>query len=323
MMENKLNHENVKKSRRDFFKTLTGLAVSLPLLSFLPDANRKKELPMRVLGRTGEKVSLISIGGFHVGDPSVSEDEAISIIRTAIDRGVNFMDNAWSYKNGRSEELMGLALKDGYRKKVLLMTKIMARTVEEAKIQMETSLKRFKLDNVDLLQFHAVGNRLDDVDRIYNDGIIKWAEDQRSQGVFKYIGFTGHHDPQIFIDMIKRGYPWDTVQMPLNIADHHRELSFEKHVLPLALENNIGIIGMKSNGMGRLGNSKIATPTEGLRYSMSLPVSTVVSGIDSMKILEENLALCADFKPLPDDEKAELLARSVGKLNVIEHYRRL
>ena len=313
---------DIYSSRRDFLKKASALAVSFPLLSFDAGEQPSRKSPKRRLGRTGEYISLLSIGGFHVGDPAVSDEEAIEIIRTSIDEGVNFMDNAWSYKQGRSETIMGLALKDGYRQKVLLMTKLMARNVEDAKVQMETSLKRFDLDSVDLLQFHAVGAREGDVDAVYKGGLIEWAMEQRSQGVFKYIGFSGHSDPAPHVEMIERGFEWDTIQIPLNIGDYHRGLSFEKHVLPLAIKNDIGVIGMKSNGMGRLGNSGIATPVEGLRYTMSLPVSTVVSGIDSMEILRENLALFHHFEPYSESEKQELLARSAGQSEVIEHYRR-
>ncbi|HWS00591.1 MAG TPA: aldo/keto reductase, partial [Prolixibacteraceae bacterium] len=269
--------------RREFIKKVSALAASLPLLSFDSKNDGEKLVPQRVLGRTGVKVSILTMGGFHVGAPAVTDEDAIAIIRTSIDQGVNFMDNAWSYQKGRSETIMGQALKGGYRKKVLLMTKLMARTLDEAKIQLETSLKRFDLDSVDLLQFHAIGHQEGDVDAIYKNGLIEWAMELRDQKVIRFIGFTGHSDPAAHIDMIERGYDWDTVQMPLNIGDHHRALSFEKHVLPLAVARNIGVIGMKSNGMGRLGTSSIATPLEGLRYTMSLPVSTVASGIDSLE----------------------------------------
>jgi len=315
------NREDINK-RREFIKQISALAVSLPLFSFDSLNSEEKIIPKRVLGRTGEMVSILTIGGFHVGAPGVTDDEAIEIIRTAIDQGVNFMDNAWSYQNGRSESIMGKALKNGYRSKVLLMTKLMARTVDDAKKQLETSLKRFDLDRIDLMQFHAIGSGEGDVDAIYNKGLIEWALEQRDQKVIKYIGFTGHSDPAAHIEMIKRGFQWDTVQMPLNIGDHHRPLSFEKHVLPLAIKNNIGVIGMKSNGMGRLGKSNIATPLEGLRYTMSLPVSTVASGIDSLKILSENLALSHHFKPFTENEMNSLLARSSGKSEIIEHYRK-
>lgn len=308
--------------RRDFIKKVSALAVSLPLLSFDSKNDGEKMVPQRVLGRTGEKVSILTMGGFHVGAPAVTDEDAIEIIRTSIDQGVNFMDNAWSYQKGRSETIMGQALKGGYRKKVLLMTKLMARTLDEAKIQLETSLKRFDLDSVDLLQFHAIGHQEGDVDAIYKNGLIEWAMELRDQKVIRFIGFTGHSDPAAHIDMIERGYDWDTVQMPLNIGDHHRALSFEKHVLPLAVARNIGVIGMKSNGMGRLGTSSIATPLEGLRYTMSLPVSTVASGIDSLEILKENLALFHNFKPYTENEMVELLARSSGKSEIIEGYRK-
>ncbi len=324
MMTKRFNSEKPgnNNKRREFIRQISALAVSLPLLSFDSDGGEKKTYPTRVLGRTGERVSILTLGGFHVGASFVTDDDAIEIIRSSIDQGVNFMDNAWSYQNGRSQTIMGRALKNGYRKRVLLMTKLMARTVEDAKIQLETSLKRFDLDQIDLMQFHAIGYKDGDVDAIYKNGLIDWAISQRDQKVIKYIGFTGHSDPAAHMDMINRGYEWDTVQMPLNIGDYHRELSFEKHVLPLAIEKNIGVIGMKSNGMGRLGNSKIATPIEGLRYTMSLPVSTVASGIDSLNILAENLELFHHFKSYTENEKAELLARSSGKSEIIEHYRK-
>ncbi len=311
-----------RQDRREFVKRMSSLALGTTMFPMAIKSHDKVKIPKRVLGRTGEKVSLLGMGGFHVGDPSVPDEVAVEIIRTSIDQGVNFMDNAWSYKKGRAETIMGKALKGGYREKVLLMTKLMATTVEEAKVQMEESLRRFDLDSVDLLQFHAIGRKEGIVEHIYQDGLIEWAEDQRSQGVFKYIGFTGHCDPKAHVDMIQRGYPWDTVQMPLNPGDYHRNISFQKHVLPLALENNIGVIGMKSNGMGRLGDSGIATPGEGLRYAMSLPVSTIVSGIDSIKILEENLQVFLHFTQMTAEEMEDLLTRSQGQSDRIEHYRR-
>jgi predicted aldo/keto reductase-like oxidoreductase len=279
--------------------------------------------PKRVLGRTGEKVSLLTTGGFHIGLKSMTEEESVTLIRTSIDHGVNFLDNAWVYQEGRSETNMGKALKDGYRKKVLLMTKILARNLEEAKKQLETCLQRFDLDSFDLMQFHAIGQQHDnDVDLIYNSGLIEWAEEQRSQGIFKYIGFTGHTHPGYHLEMIRRGYPWDTVQMPLNPADFHREISFQKDVLPLALEKNIGVIGMKSNAGGGLAKSGAATAVDGLRYAMSLPVSTVVSGMDSMEVLEQNLALYGNFKPMTAAEKKDFESRTQGKSETIESYRK-
>ena len=216
---------------------------------------------------------------------------------------------------------MGRALQDGYREKVFLMTKVQARTVEEAKIQMDASLNRFQLDRVDLMQFHAIGKFEGDVDAIYHNGLIEWAEEQRSQGVFKYIGFTGHTDPSLHLDMIRRGYPWDTVQMPVNVGDYHRSVSFQHDVLSLAREKNIGVIAMKTNGAGQIGKLGIAKPTEALRYAMSSSISTAVSGIDSLEILEENLAVFEQFKPLSEPEKMAMVNRSKGQSDEIEPYR--
>jgi predicted aldo/keto reductase-like oxidoreductase len=257
-----------------------------------------------------------------MAEESLSDEQGVEIVRAAIDRGVTFLDNAWVYNDGRSETLMGRALRDGYREKVLLMTKLENFTLEGIKKQLENSLERFGLDSFDLMQFHMVARRDEYVDDIYKNGVIEWAEDMRSQGVFKYIGFTGHGDPKAHIEMIKRGYPWDTVQMPLNPGDYNRNVSYERDVLPLAIENNIGVIAMKTNGGGRLGNSQIATPVEGLRYAMSLPVSTVCSGINSMEILDENVNLFQNFTPMTEEEMSELRNRAVGKSDEIEGYRR-
>ena len=310
-------------NRRTFVKSISSLAAGATLLPVSSYASIKPlTIPKRTLGKTGEKVSILTMGGFHVGHPDVPEEEGVRIIRRAIDGGVNMMDNAWTYHKGRAETVMGKALKDGYRDKVVLMTKFTARTLDEIKKQLEESLSRFELDRFDIMQFHAVGNKNDDVDNIFNNNLIEWAEEQRSQGVFRYIGFTGHADPKAHIRMIQSGYPWDTTQMPINIGDYHRNVSFEKDVLPLCIEKEIGVFAMKSNGMGHLKKSGIATPVEGLRYSMSQPVSTVVSGIDSMDILDENMAAFHNFTPLSDQEKAEFLARAEGQSDKIEKYRR-
>jgi predicted aldo/keto reductase-like oxidoreductase len=309
-------------NRRTFVKSVS-LAAGASLLPLSSYAGLKPlNIPKRTLGRTGERISILTMGGYHVSAPNVPEEEGVRIIRKSIDGGINMMDNAWTYHDGRAETVMGKALKDGYREKVLLMTKFTARTLDEIKKQLEDSLSRFDLDRFDIMQFHAIGSKDDDVDNILNNKLIEWAEEQRSQGIFRYIGFTGHSDPKAHIKMIQTGYPWDTTQMPINIGDYHRNVSFEKDVLPLCLENNIGIFAMKSNGMGHLKNSGIATPVEGLRYTMSQPVSTVVSGIDSMDILDENMALFHNFTPLTDLERAEFLARSEGKSDQIEKYRR-
>ena len=311
-----------KTNRRVFVRNMSGLTLGANLFPWACKNSNTSTYPTRILGRTREKVSLLSLGGYHIGEDSLSDEMSIKLIRTAIDKGINMLDNAWHYQKGRSETLMGLALRDGYREKVLLMTKFMARTVEEIKVQLETSLTRFGLDSFDLMQFHNIGSIDGDVDAIYNNGLIDWAEEQRSHGVFKYIGFTGHEDPKILREMIRRGYPWDTVQMPLNPGDHHRAVSFEKDVLPLAIEKNIGVLAMKTNGFGRLGDSGLATPVEGLLYAMNLPVATVVSGMDTMEILEENVNAFHRFTPMTEEEKSELLKRCEGKSDVIEGFYR-
>ena len=284
-------------------------------------ANRLS-LPRRKLGKTGEEVSILGIGGFHLGLKEVDEDEAIRIMRKAIDSGVNFLDNAWSYQDGRSEIRMGKAIKGAYRDRVLIMTKLMARNLGEAKKQLGVSLNRFDEDMIDLLQFHAIGNKDSDVDDIYKGEMIRWAEDLRSQGVIRYIGFTGHSDPMALREMIVRGYEWDTVQMPLNLGDYHRNVSFTRDVFPLAVEKNIGVLAMKTNGMGKLAESGIATPAEGLRYAVSLPVATTISGIDTMDILKENLSVAQNFSPMSEAEMNEFLSRGKGKSDQLEGYRR-
>ncbi len=310
-------------NRRTFVKSVSSLAAGAALLPITSYANLKPvAIPKRTLGKTGEKVSLLTMGGFHVGAKHVPEEEGIRIIRKSIDGGLNMMDNAWTYHGGRAETVMGKALKDGYRERVLLMTKFMARTLDEIKKQLEESLTHLQMDSFDIMQFHAIGNNDDDVDKIYKNGLIEWAEEQRSQGVFRYIGFTGHSDPMAHIDMIQRGFSWDTTQMPINIGDYNRNVSFEKDVLPLCLENDIGVFAMKSNGMGKLKDSGIATPVEGLRYAMSQQISTVVSGIDSMDILDKNMAAFHAFTPLSDQEILAFQARAEGKSDEIERYRR-
>ena len=279
-------------------------------------------IPKRPLGKTGEMISLLTMGGFHVSHPDIPEETSIEIIRKSIDRGINTMDNAAGYHDGGAELVMGKALKDGYRDKVLLMTKFQGRTLDEVKKQLEDSLKRLQVDQIDVIQFHAIGSTDEDVDQIYKNKLPEWAEEMRNQGVIRYIGFTGHSDPKAHIEMIKRGFPWDTTQMPINIGDYHRNMSFQRDVLPLCLDKGIGVFAMKSNGMGNLKKSGLATPAEGLRYSMSQPVSTVVSGIDSLDILEENMAVFHNFTPLSEQEQVEFLSRSEGHSDEIEKYRR-
>lgn len=308
-------------NRREFIKLSGGAAVAMTVPN-LGMSRSVADMPLRPLGKTGEKISMLTLGGHHIGLPEVSEEQSIEIIRTAVDEGVNLLDNAWRYHKGRSEELMGKALKDGYRDKVLLMTKFTERTLDGIKRQLEESLKRLGTDRIDLMQFHHVAHQAGVVDAIYKNGLPEWAMEQRDQGVFKFIGFTGHCHPQPLIDMIERGFEWDTIQFPVNIGDHHQEISFERDLMPLAVEKNISVLAMKTNGFGLIGKSGVATPGECIRYALSLPIASVVSGMDTLKILKENIASAKSFKPFSEKELAELRERAKNTDKQLEHYRK-
>jgi aryl-alcohol dehydrogenase-like predicted oxidoreductase len=270
-------------------------------------------IPMRSLGRTGEKVSVIGIGGYHLGRPNVPEDEAIRIVRTAVESGINFMDNSWDYNEGRSEIRMGKALRGGYREKVLLMTKIDGRDRTSAKIQIDESLSRLGTDMVDLLQFHEI-IYMNDPDRIFAEGgALEAAIEARDEGKIRFIGFTGHKHPNIHRKMLESAkehhFRFDTVQMPLNVMDAHFE-SFERKVLPLLVEQGIGVLGMKSMGDHLILDSGTVSPIECLHYAMNLPTSVVITGCDSMRILEQAITAARTFRPLERDEIADMLART-------------
>lgn len=301
--------------RRDFLKASAAAVVAVSLPETPKPVEVRNQMPYRVLGRTGERVSLLGVGGYHIG--TVPKQESIRIIRTAIDEGVNFLDNSWSYTNGKSEEYMGAALKDGYRDKVLLMTKHDGRDRKTAQEHLEVSLRRLDLDTIDLWQFHEIV-RPEEPERIYSEGAIEFALEAKAQGKIRYIGFTGHRIPAILAEMIDRGFEWDTVQMPQNPFDPHYA-SFQKEVLPKALEKNIGVIAMKTQGGGALTRTGVVTTAECLRYAMTLPVSTVVSGMDSMEKLKENLATAKSFQPLSGDEVAALLDRTQAAAAKGEH----
>jgi aryl-alcohol dehydrogenase-like predicted oxidoreductase len=267
-------------------------------------------MPTRDLGRTGEKVSMIGLGGFHIGAPKLSDSEAVRIIRVAIDSGLNFMDNSWDYNGGDSETRLGKALKDGYRERAFVMTKVDGRTKKEATKQIEESLKRLHVDHVDLMQHHEV-IRFEDVDRIFGEGgAMEAFLDAKQAGKIRYIGFTGHKDPRIHLYMLERAkerdFHFDTVQMPLNLMDAHFR-SFEKAVLPVLVDEGIGVLGMKSMGDGFLLKSQTVTPADCLRYALSLPTSVVITGIDSMEILEQALDIGRNFRPLTPAETDVLL----------------
>ncbi len=266
----------------------------------------------RTLGKTPERVSAIGLGGFHIGHPK-DEQDSIRIIRSAVDRGITFMDNSWDYNEGDSEIRMGKALKDGYRDKVFLMTKIDGRTKKAAAQQIEESLERLQTDHVDLLQFHEV-LRLEDPDRIFaEEGAIAAFHEAKQSGKTRYIGFTGHKDPLVHLRMLEiakqHDFSFDTVQMPLNVMDAHFR-SFEHQVLPKLVEQEIGVIGMKTMGDGNILKSKTVEPIECLHYALNLPTSVVVTGIERMEILDQAIKAAETFKPMSNEEVADLLART-------------
>jgi len=269
-------------------------------------------MPMRTLGRSGEKVSIVGLGGYHVG-LQADENESIRIIRTALDNGINFLDNCWDYNNGQSEIRMGKALRDGYRHKAFLMTKIDGQTKEAAKQQLEESLRRLQTDHVDLLQFHEVIRDTDPARIFAAGGGMEAVLEAKKQGKVRYVGFTGHKSPDIHFKMLEvafsHDFTFDAVQMPLNVMDAHYE-SFEKKVLPVLVKHNIGVLGMKPMGDKLILNSKTATPVECLHYAMNLPTSVVITGCDSLQILQQAIDAAKSFRPMGSGEVANLLAKT-------------
>jgi aryl-alcohol dehydrogenase-like predicted oxidoreductase len=279
----------------------------------MPKIESNPEMIYRVLGTTGERVSAIGVGGYHLGSERVVEQLSIRIVRTAIDRGINFLDNCWDYNEGASEIRMGKALRDGYRDKVFLMTKIDGRSRKEAERQLEESLRRLQVDYIDLVQHHEV-LRYEDPHRIFDEeGANAALVEARKAGKLRYIGFTGHKDPRIHLYMLEvaatHAFKFDAVQMPLNVMDAHYR-SFEKEVLPELVKQNIGVLGMKSMANGILLKSKTVTPLECLRYALNLPTSVVITGIDSMEILDQAFEAVRAFRPMSDREKGSLLAKT-------------
>jgi aryl-alcohol dehydrogenase-like predicted oxidoreductase len=269
----------------------------------------------RNLGSTGEKVSALGIGGWHLGLKTVDESLAIRIVRTAIDKGINFLDNCWDYNDGASEVRMGKALRDGYRGKAFLMTKIDGRSKKEAARQLEESLRRFGADHIDLVQHHEI-LRFEDPHRIFDpEGANAALLAAREAGKIRYIGFTGHKDPHIHLYMLEvaeqNGFVFDTVQMPLNLFDAHYR-SFAKAVVPELVRKGIGILGMKSMANGILLKSNTVSPIECLHYAMNLPTSVVITGVDSMEILDQAFEAARTFHPLTEAELKPLLARTAA-----------
>ncbi len=271
------------------------------------------EMQYRELGSTGEKISAIGLGGWHLSLKHVDEQLAIRIVRTAIDRGITFMDNCWDYNEGASEIRMGKALQEGYRDKVFLMTKIDGRSRQEATKQLNESLKRLQVDHVDLVQYHEI-LRFEDPHRIFDpEGAHAAILEAKQAGKVRYIGFTGHKDPAIHLHMLEvsdqNGFQFDTAQMPLNVMDAHYR-SFAKLVIPELVKRKIGILGMKSMANGILLRSNTVTPIECLHYALNLPTSVVITGMDSMEMVTQAFEAMRTFQPMTDDQVQALLAKT-------------
>jgi predicted aldo/keto reductase-like oxidoreductase len=303
-------------TRREFIKTTVVAGVTVGAMSArvrgADAAEKKGDMIYRTLGKTGEKVSALGLGGFHIGNPK-DEKVSIQIIRSAIDGGFTFMDNCWDYHDGDSEVRMGKALRDGYREKVFLMTKIDSRSKDGAAKQIDESLKRLHTDHLDLLQFHEI-IRPEDPDKIFKEGsALEAVQEAKKAGKLRYIGFTGHKDPEIHRRMLDLAadhqFRFDAVQMPLNVMDTHYR-SFEKIVLPRLVKDEIGVLGMKSLGSGVILKSKTVSPIQCLHYALNLPTSVVITGIDSMTILEQAFEAVRTFKPLSEEQVASLRSRT-------------
>jgi uncharacterized protein len=300
-------------TRRQFLELTVATVVTAGIGEPAPSAQATSDMPYRTLGRTGEKVSVIGIGGYHLGKPNLGPQESIRIIRSALDEGVNFLDNCWDYNNGESEIRMGQALRDGYRKKAFLMTKIDGRNKLTATKQLDESLKRLGTDRIDLLQFHEI-IRESDADRVFaTGGALEAVLEAQKAGKVRYIGFTGHKSPEIHLKMLATAsahdFKFDAVQMPLNVMDHHFS-SFEAMVLPVLVRQNIGVLGMKPMGDPFILQSKTVSAVECLQYAMNLPTSVVITGCDSMSILQQALDAARSFRPLKQEQVATLLAKT-------------
>lgn len=290
----------------------TTLATGLAGRHAWGDQTKSGDMIYRTLGSTGARVSAIGLGGYHIGNPWL-ESESTRIVRTAVDRGITFMDNCWDYHEGKSEIRMGKALRDGYRDKVFLMTKVDGRSRAGAEKQINESLARLQTDHLDLLQFHEI-IRMNDPDRIFaGGGALEAAQAAQQAGKVRFLGFTGHKDPAIHLHMLELAaqhhFRFDTVQMPLNVMDAHFR-SFQHEVLPVLVRDKIGVLGMKSMGSGDILKSQVVTPIECLHYALNLPTSVVITGVDSMKILDQALAAAASFQPLSEQAVASLLAKT-------------
>ena len=290
------------------------VARRIPRVTEANAGTRKGEMLFRMLGSTGVEVSVIGMGGSHLGLADVEENEALRLIHQGLDRGINFLDNSWDYNEGRSEGRVGKALSQGgYRQKAFVMTKLDGRTKEVAANQIDTSLKRLKIDHIDLIQHHEV-IRYDDPDRIFNEGgAMEAVFEARRAGKVRFIGFTGHKDPRIHIHMLdiakEHGFQFDTVQMPINIMDAHFR-SFSQAVVPRAQAEGIAILGMKSFGDNVILKSGAVEPMDCLRYSLNIPLSVLITGINSQMLLDQAFEAVKQFKPMDEVEVGRLISKT-------------
>jgi uncharacterized protein len=300
-------------SRRDFIRTLmAGVALGPVMMGM--QKNNAGRIPTRPLGKTGEQVSIISMGGWD-SVANKSEEEAIRLMHEALERGITFWDNSQDYHNGRAEEVMGKALESGNRRdKVFLMTKVCARDYAGAKKQLEQSLRRLRTDRLDLWQFHSIQYE-GDRQRIFDpeNGGLRAAIEARKEGKVRYIGFTGHRHPDIHLDMMNQGFEWDTVQLPLNVLDAHYN-SFQNKVLTVANDRKMGTIGMKSLAAqnARIARELNISTELCIRYSLSLPVSSLCVGFQTREEMLLDASIATDFKPLTEDQIGSLLDKSRG-----------
>lgn len=314
-----MKNKEDKPTRRDFLGRMAVGIAGVTGTSLNPSAVEKafastasNGMIYRTLGRSGEKVSAIGLGGYHIGIQA-AEQESIRIIHSAIGHGITFMDNCWDYNDGVSEIRMGMALRDGYRQKVFLMTKTDAQVKDLWEKQLHESLQRLQTDVIDLVQFHEV-IRMGDPDRIFGpNGAFEAALAARKAGKVRYIGFTGHKDPAIHLKMLntgfKHGFTFDTAQMPLNVMDPHYH-SFAEKVVPVCVKHGIGVLGMKPLANGIIPRNHVVSAIECLHYAMNLPTSVVINGCDTMERLNQAIEAVHTFKPMSEAQVAALLEKT-------------
>ena len=295
--------------RRDFLKAAGTAATAAVLGEVGIDYARAVEalgpIPMRTLGRTGLKVTMFGLGGYHAAVHE-KEEESIQLIHRALDLGINFYDNADCYQTGRAEERMGKAL-EGRRKDIYLMTKVDQRDAQGSLLTLEKSLRSFRTDYLDLWQFHAVSS-ISDLEQIFGpNGAMETALKAKQEGKIRYIGMTGHSDPEVHLAFIKN-FDFDTVQMPINVVDYHYK-SFRKTVVDEAVKRNIGVIAMKTLSFGNIVSMGVAKAAEAMLWSWSQPISVLISGCDTVERLNYNVYLAKTFKPMPEAEQVALLDR--------------